>query len=309
MKANHPICINLKRFEIPRSLGGLSSLSDPVDWIEGVLNELKDLKLPDNCDYIMFLPESLIVTACKWLKNNSSIPLSIGSQSIIGDDVMIGGNFGAFTGMRTAKSMKILGCAWTMIGHSEERQMYKTLLKDFDSHVEYDLCKISQFINNRLQNEIRKALEAGLKVVICIGETIEERGDASSSTIKKILYSQLNDLFSSFSSQDLSENLIIAYEPVWSIGPGRPVPTPEYLIMVSNIIQDFLLVNNLENIPLVYGGGLRYDNVEWISKIPGIEGGLVALTRFTGDIGFYPDEFVSIVRKSQWLSLKKEGKC
>jgi len=309
MKAKHPICINLKRFEIPRSLGGVSSHTEPVEWIEGILEEFSSHQLPDNCNYLLFLPESLLVTANKWLMQHPQVPILTGSQSIIAEDVSIGGNFGAFTGMRTAKSMKILGCSWTMIGHSEERKMYINLLNEFDSSTMQDLDKVSRFINNRLQKEIRRASEAGLKSLVCIGETLEERGDASYSVVKRVLEAQLHGLFDSFTNKELDGNVIIAYEPVWSIGPGRPIPTPEYLSMVSQIIHEFFSNNNLNSVSLVYGGGLRLENVEWISRTPGIVGGLVALTRFTGDIGFYPDEFISIVRKSQWVFPPREVKC
>lgn len=88
---------------------------------------------------------------------------------------------------------------------------------------------------------------------------------------------------------DLS-SVVIAYEPVWSIGPGKTPAGKDYITKVAKLIKSVI-----GNVPVVYGGGLKEANAEMLSSIDEIDGGLIALTRFTGEIGFYPDEYLRIV--------------
>lgn len=309
MIPKHPIFVNLKRFDIPRSLGGVCSEQNPVVWIEQICEKLASSALPTQCSYTLLLPESLIVTALETVAKFPNAPIVIGCQSVIAGDVAIGGNFGAFTGMRTAKSMQVLGCTWSMIGHSEERKTLKALITSYDPDSCSKVSQITSFINNILKGEVKAALNGGLKVLLCIGETIEERGDGTFETVKAVLENQLEGVLSGLDMQQLTESLVVAYEPVWSIGPGRPIPTSTYLEMIASIINGYLSEKQLDMLPLVYGGGLRSENVDLISRVPGIQGGLVALTRFSGEIGFYPDEFVSIVTASHWASHTREDAC
>lgn len=93
------------------------------------------------------------------------------------------------------------------------------------------------------------------------------------------------------------ENLTIAYEPIWAIGPGKPPPGAEYIAFVTKLIQAFV-EHHLGFLPnVVYGGGLKEENAAAIAGIDSLSGGLVALTRFSGSIGFYPDELKKIVER------------
>ena len=91
----------------------------------------------------------------------------------------------------------------------------------------------------------------------------------------------------------------IAYEPVWSIGPGKTPAGKDYITKVARLVKD-----TLGDVPVVYGGGLKMDNAAMLASIPEIDGGLIALTRFSGDIGFYSDEYLGIVER--YLGNKKE---
>ena len=110
-----------------------------------------------------------------------------------------------------------------------------------------------------------------------------------------------------FDPEQLVRRLVIAYEPVWAIGVGKPTPDSDYLEMISQIVGEYKRKAGCAAVPTVYGGGLRLENVSWISGVPGIDGGLVALTRFTGDIGFYPEEFTAIVKNSAWAEGKTDA--
>ena len=78
--------------------------------------------------------------------------------------------------------------------------------------------------------------------------------------------------------------ITIAYEPVWAIGPGKTPPDKAYITKIGAFVKDAT-----GGMDVVYGGGLKQDNAKMLASIPEIDGGLIALTRFQGDIGFYPD--------------------
>ena len=83
----------------------------------------------------------------------------------------------------------------------------------------------------------------------------------------------------------------LAYEPVWAIGPGKTPPDAAYITDIARFIK-----SRLPHLPVVYGGGLKSDNAKMLAGIAEIDGGLIALTRFSGEIGFYPEEYLEIVR-------------
>lgn len=85
--------------------------------------------------------------------------------------------------------------------------------------------------------------------------------------------------------------VVIGYEPVWSIGPGKTPAGKEYITKIARFVKDAT-----GGMDIVYGGGLKTDNAEMLASIPEIDGGLIALTRFSGEIGFYPEEYLEIIR-------------
>ena len=170
-----------------------------------------------------------------------------------------------------------MGCQWTMIGHCEERRDKAGILAEAGVT---DTAPVNRILNQ----EVRRAIEAGLNVLYCIGETAEE-----SPRRDEVLREQLTIGLEGVDTT--GGKVVIAYEPVWAIGPGKTPPGREFIQEVARVIGD--ITGGLD---VVYGGGLKADNAEMLASIPEIAGGLIALTRFTGEIGFYPEEYLEIIR-------------
>jgi len=78
---------------------------------------------------------------------------------------------------------------------------------------------------------------------------------------------------------------------VWSIGPGETPAGKDYITKIARFVKE-----RTSGMDVVYGGGLKADNAEMLASIEEIDGGLIALTRFQGEIGFYPEEYLEIIR-------------
>lgn len=265
------IFLNLKRFDIPRQLGGINSLSPIESWGEAVVSGISEsVRSYPEVEFAVFLPEAHLLNAVA----ANTYGLFIGCQGVHRDDTGIGGNFGAFTTLRTANAAKALGCSYTIIGHCEERKEKAGVLAEGG-------IADPVAVNRLLNKEILAAQKAGLKVLYCIGENCDEQ-----HVWQDVLGLQLDI---GLSNADKNQ-IIIGYEPVWSIGPGKTPAGKNYISMVASFIK------KRTGMDVVYGGGLKEDNARMLASIPEMDGALIALTRFTGDIGFYPDEYQNIVR-------------
>lgn len=253
------IFVNLKRFDIPRKMGGICDIDDSVVWIKEILRESREIM---GVKLIYLLPEALIISAVK----NKPQNIEIGCQSVYREDIKPSGNFGAFTSQFPAAAAIHYGCTWSIIGHSEER-------KDKDEGV--------------LNQQIRCADDAGLNILYCVGEKKEEF-NKKYNIIKKQLLLGL---------KYISSKVVIAYEPIWAIGPGKTPPSSDYISDISDFIKK-TVKNEFGYMPqVVYGGGLKFENVAEIASIENIDGGLIALTNFTGNIGFSVDGLKKIIQK------------
>ena len=267
--------LNLKRFDVLREFGGVNSDTDIKNWsgniIRKVLEPLKEIKEKSDAEFVMYLPELHLFNALEAADDT----LSVGCQGIFYENVSKDGNFGAFTTHRVAAAMKQIGVKDVIIGHFEERKDKNNLL--------YMAGKEDKALVNKILNkEIFLAIEAGISPLYCIGESLEERQTSWKEVLKLQIEEGLKDI-------DLSK-VKIAYEPLWAIGPGKTPATAEEIKEVADFIKSIV------NVPVLYGGGLKSDNAASISKIEGVDGGLIALTRFSGEIGFYPEEYLEIIK-------------
>ena len=228
----------------------------------------------DKAKFLVYLPEAHLLPALEALKGYEDI-IEIGAQGVHFEDVEQGSNFGAFTSVRPAASLLALGVKSVLIGHCEERRLLANILKQAG-------VTSPTAVNQLLNRSIKCAQARGLSVTYCIGEALEDR-----PIYESVLGEQLDVGLQGVRK----ENVIIAYEPIWAIGPGKTPPGKEAIQTTASFIQE-----KSDQMPIIYGGGLSEKNAAMLASIDEISGGLIALTRFQGEIGFYPEEYLEIIR-------------
>lgn len=214
--------------------------------IDSFFSELSDLSTERQYE-AWIAPQALHISTV--LEKGKALDLGVGSQNISDTD------FGAHTGELSPSSLKDMGANFCLVGHSERRAIYK---ED----------------NDFLNRKTLLALEKGLTVIFCCGETLEERDKGmTESVVGHQLEEGLKNL-----PEEKREQLIIAYEPVWAIGTGKTA-TPEQAEEIHLYIRTKLteLWNGAEShkTALLYGGSVKPANVEDLLSQPNIDGALV----------------------------------
>ena len=270
------IFLNLKRFDVPVTYGGVNRIAPLHKWgsyiVENTQEALKKYD-PSEVEFVQYFPEAHLLGAAAARTEGS--PVQVGCQGVYRMNTAVGGNFGAFTTNRPVSAMLSCGVNATIIGHCEERNDKMGILAEAG-------VTDTKAVNRILNQEIRLAVENGMTVLYCIGEK-----DTELDRWDEVLREQLEI---GLEGVDKSK-VVIGYEPIWSIGPGKTPAGKEYITKIARFIKEVT-----GGIDVVYGGGLKVDNAEMLASIEEIDGGLIALTRFQGEIGFYPDEYLEIIR-------------
>ena len=270
------IFLNLKRFDVPVALGGVNRIAPLNEWGAYIVKNTQDaLKKYDTneVEFVQYFPEAHLLNAVAARCENS--PVQVGCQSVYRMNTAVGGNFGAFTTNRPVSIMKAMDVNYTIIGHCEERNDKMGILAEAG-------VVDTKAVNRILNQEIKLAVANGMKVLYCIGEK-----DTELENWDEVLREQLEI---GLEGVDKSQ-VVIGYEPIWSIGPGKTPAGKDYITKIARFVKEVT-----GGIDVVYGGGLKVDNAEMLASIEEIDGGLIALTRFQGEIGFYPDEYIEIIR-------------
>lgn len=214
-----------------------------------MLSEFKKLvqNMPDDREALFFAPFTALGTAADELKGCGNIFL--GGQDVYPADE------GAFTGEVSPLMLKDCGCRFALAGHSERR------------HV---IGESDELVGQKTAF----ALASGLDVVLCIGETLEER---EGGKLEEVLGRQLASGVSGVPKDINPERLSIAYEPVWAIGTGK-VAGPAEIIEAHAIARKILsgiFAANAVQIRILYGGSVKPDNAGQIIGLDNVDGVLV----------------------------------
>ena len=162
---------------------------------------------------------------------------------------------GAYTGEVTAPMLKTFGINWTILGHSERRD----ILKESDDF---------------LASKAKFSLENGLKIIYCCGEHLEER---EAGKAREFVSNQIDKMIPSIPA-DKWDNVVIAYEPIWAIGTGKVASNAdaqEMCQMIREMISTKVNPEIASRLRILYGGSVKADNCDELAAQPDIDGFLV----------------------------------
>ena len=208
---------------------------------------------------IIYCPPYTLLS--EFVKKTKKSKISVGAQNCHQHS-----SFGSFTGSINSLMVKNIGCEYIILGHSENRKIGDT----------------DKVINTK----IRSALKANLKIIFCIGETLKEKKNKQTKKILK------NQIIKGLKGIKNINNIIISYEPVWSIGTGL---IPKIDDLKKKIIFIKKVVNNYfhpKKTKILYGGSVNPKNVKSLKQIKQINGFLV------GGASQNDKKFIDIIQKS-----------
>ena len=231
-----------------KMFGGLNSLNS----VHKVAKFFKTFKKKKFVKIIYCPPSTLIRPMSKKLKNTQ---IDIGAQNCHENL-----SFGAFTGSINSSMLKNVGARYVIIGHSENRKTGET--------------------NKLINLKIKSALKSGLKVIFCVGETLQEK---RKKVTKKVLIRQIKLGLNKIKKNN---NILIAYEPIWSIGTGL-IPKTDELFNTVNFIK-----RNFNKYKVLYGGSVNPKNILELKQIDNIDGYLI------GGASQDPNKFIDIIKKT-----------
>lgn len=241
---------NWKMNGLADSLGGL--VSDLIDGLQ---------EGPASTEVVLCPPATLIERVARAVEGHR---VAVGGQDCHAQAS------GAFTGDLSAPMLADAGASWVILGHSERRQ----------AHGESDAD---------VRAKVEAALKAGLKPIVCIGETLAEReaGRAVEVVAGQVVASLSDDL------NDAA--FAVAYEPVWAIGTGvnaAPGQASEVHGYLRGLLSELASKEVAQAVRILYGGSVKPDNAEELCREPEIDGALV------GGASLQAQAFIGIVRKA-----------
>ncbi len=233
------------------------NVAEATRFVEELGPRIQDL---EGVEVILAAP----FTALESLKTAiAGTPLKLAAQNVHPEPS------GAFTGEISVSMLADVGCTYVIVGHSERRHLFGET-------------------NELVGRKVRAVFEGGLRPILCVGETLEER-DASRTF--EVVGEQLTIGLEGV-DEDRATQLIIAYEPVWAIGTGKTA-TPDQAQEVHAFIRESLAKSygaTAEEIPIQYGGSVKPDNVFALMDQPDVDGALV------GGASLDPEAFYAIIR-------------
>jgi len=195
-----------------------------------------------------------------------------------GTDVLVGAQDmhwekqGAFTGKISGDMLKALGVTYVILGHSEQRAYF-------------------QETDETVNKKVHKALADGLKPIVCVGETLEER---EGNVTEKVVETQVRGAYAGVSAEQ-ALSTVIAYEPVWAIGTGRTASSEqaqEVHRFIRGLLTSLYGSATAEALRIQYGGSMKAENAAELLAQPDVDGGLI------GGAALKSDTFLGIITAS-----------
>ena len=219
-------------------------------------------RLPLNVECIVCAPAIYLRDLVKRSPDN----LHIGAQNMHELDS------GAYTGEISPIMLKDTGVEYVILGHSERREYFNET-------------------DAKINAKIKKALEVGLKPIICVGEKLETR---EAGKTNELLESQIVKAFEGVNI-DNTENVIIAYEPIWAIGTGKSADSKtaeEACGFIRSVLSKIYSENIANEIRILYGGSVKETNIAEYMAQKDVDGALV------GGASLKPESFIELCNKS-----------
>lgn len=241
-------------------IAGNWKMNKNIQETETYINELKELVKDTQNEVIICVP---FIDLCKAVKTAKGTNIKIGAQNVHFEEK------GAYTGEVSPKMLADTGVEYVIIGHSERREYFN---------------ETDETINKKL----KAALAYGLKPILCVGETLEQR---EQGITKMWITGQVRYDMEGL-SKDEAQNIIIAYEPIWAIGTGKTASKEdanEALKWIREEIEKLYDKELADEIIIQYGGSVKSSNAGELFAMSDIDGGLV------GGASLEPTEFAKIV--------------
>ena len=225
-----------------------------------LINAMKPLVKDADCDVVICAP---------YIDLFAAMAAAEGSNIKIGAENCHWAEKGAFTGEVSAEMLKAAGVPYVIIGHSERRQYFGET-------------------DETVRDRVRAALNAGLKVILCVGEVLSER---QLGITAEVVRKQTKVALSGVSEEELKD-IIIAYEPVWAIGTGltaTPEQANEVCKLIRELIAELYSKDAADRFVIQYGGSMNDANAKDLLAQYDVDGGLI------GGASLKADKFAAIV--------------
>jgi len=228
--------------------------AEAKDFAARLLANLNEQTLQDKVDILICPPFTALAAFAEATK---------GTAVMTGGQNLYPKKEGAFTGEVSPDMLKAEGASWVVIGHSERRQI---------------LGEKDEFLNEK----IKAALEAGLKPILCIGETLEQRKRGETADLCR---GQLAAGLAGLDSA-VCDSLVIAYEPIWAIGTGENASAEDAQETVG-VIRLWLKAaygdESADKVRIQYGGSVKPENIGGYLAMPDIDGALIGGASLSAD--------------------------
>ena len=228
-----------------------------------ICNRYEKKEWPDLVEVVLCTP-SINIGRAKAVIEFERMDIKVAAQNVYFEES------GAYTGEVSAEMLLSAGCDYSIVGHSERRELF------------YET-------DEQINKKIKALLKHGLGAIVCVGESREIR---DKGTQNDYICAQLEAAFAGLSAEEISK-CVVAYEPIWAIGTGLTA-SPEQADAACAALRDCVLrLTNedcAEGIRILYGGSMNTGNVESLIAMPNIDGGLI------GGASLQATDFIALIK-------------